>query len=78
MLSKHWPMLRGFDHGRSGGVPVLPGVSVGGCMTAEEKLELIDKIYNDGFEVEPKDHKEGHYYGILSAIYSVIHFGEDL
>ena len=46
-------------------------------MTAEEKIQLIDKIYADGFEVEPKDHKEGHYYGLLSAIYSVVHFGED-
>ena len=55
----------------------LSGVSVGGSMTAEEKLQLIDKIYADGFEVEPKDHKKGHYYGLLSAIYSVVHFGED-
>lgn len=55
----------------------LPGVSVGGYMTAEEKIQLIDKIYADCFEFEPKDHKEGHYYGLLSAIYSVVHFGED-
>ena len=47
-------------------------------MTAEEKLHLIDKIYADGFEVEQKDCKEGHYYGLLSAIYSVVHFGEDV
>ena len=46
-------------------------------MTAEGKLQLIDKIYADGFEVEPKEHREGHYYGLLSAIYSVIHFGEE-
>ena len=46
-------------------------------MTEKEKLELIDKIYNDGFEVEPKDHKEGHYYGLLCAIYSVVNFVED-
>lgn len=44
-------------------------------MSSEEKLALIDKIYADGFEVEPKEeHREGHYYGLLSAIYSVIHF----
>ena len=55
----------------------LPGVSVGGYMTTEEKIQLIDKIYADGFEVEPKESKEGHYYGLLSAIYSVVHFGED-
>lgn len=46
-------------------------------MTTEEKIQLIDKIYGDGFEVEPKGNKEGHYYGLLSAIYSVVHFGED-
>lgn len=46
-------------------------------MTEEEKLQLIDKIYADGFEIEPKENKEGHYYGLLSAIYSVVHFGED-
>lgn len=46
-------------------------------MTAEEKIQLIGKIYEDGFEIEPKDCKEGHYYGLLSAIYSVIDFGED-
>jgi hypothetical protein len=46
-------------------------------MTNEEKIQLIDKIYVDGFEVEPKeDHREGHYYGLLSAIYSVVHFEE--
>ena len=46
-------------------------------MTDREKLDLIDKIYADGFEVEPKEgHREGHYYGLLSAIYSVIHFEE--
>lgn len=46
-------------------------------MTAEDKLRLIDKIYADGFDVEPKDHREGHYYGLISAIYSVVHFEED-
>jgi hypothetical protein len=45
-------------------------------MSSDEKLKLIDKIYADGFEVEPKECREGHYYGILSAIYSVIHFEE--
>lgn len=45
-------------------------------MTVKEKLELIDKIYADGFEVEPKECREGHYYGLLSAIYSVVHFEE--
>lgn len=55
----------------------MQSVSVGGCMTAEDKLQLIDKIYADGFEIEPKESKEGHYYGLLSAIYSVVHFGED-
>ena len=58
-------------------MPELPGVSVGGCMTVEEKLHLIDKIYADGFEIEPKENKEGHYYGLLSAIYSVVHFEEE-
>ena len=49
----------------------------GKTMTDREKLDLIDKIYADGFEVEPKEgHREGHYYGLLSAIYSVIHFEE--
>lgn len=72
------PLLWGTNQGRSGRVPELPGVSVGGeVMTAEDKLRLIDKIYADGFEVEPKDHREGHYYGLLSAIYSVVHFEED-
>ena len=46
-------------------------------MTAEEMIQLIGKIYADGFEIEPKESKEGHYYGLLSAIYSVVHFGED-
>lgn len=45
-------------------------------MTDNEKLMLIDKIYEDGFVVEPKECREGHYYGLLSAIYSVVHFEE--
>ena len=56
----------------------VTGTTEGGCMmSSEEKLALIDKIYADGFEVEPKEEcRYGHYYGLLSAIYSVIHFEE--
>ena len=41
MLSKHCPLLRGFDHGRAVGVPELPGVSVGGRLM-DFKFKAMD------------------------------------
>lgn len=47
-------------------------------MTDKEKFKLIDKIIGDAWEFQTRnDDNSGFYEGVISAIYSVVLFGEE-